>query len=119
MIFIIIMFVLVPLFVFSIDGLIENKHENNGEKRLRLEQEEYIGVDYSTVKMLIEDQGFTNIELKALNDLEADEADQIDKVYEIMLDGMLRGKGDSSLNNISEYYYPSEKIIIYYHSLKE
>lgn len=117
LIFTIIVFLL-PFFVFTVDGLIEKKHENNGEIYLSLHERDFVDIDYSTVKILIEDKGFSNIELKELKDLEKEDADEIGKVYGIMVNGVFKGKGDDTIS-ISDYYFPSEKIIIYYHSLKE
>ena len=62
--------------------------------------------------MGIEDAGFTNVETKPLNDLSLDEAEQDGLIYKVMVNGDPDIYSDALVK-------VDDKIIIYYHSLKE
>ena len=72
--------------------------------------EDFIGQNYTTVKVNLENQGFTEFELVALNDLPLNMENEAGVVCRVLIDG--------NTTYDSQTEYPNDtKIVIEYHSI--
>lgn len=83
-----------------------------------LSSEEFASMDYTTAKKKLEESGFTNVSLNRTEELKYDEADKIDTVKEVSIDGTTSFLvGDSVDENayvtITYYAYAKCKINVH------
>lgn len=69
------------------NSIVEEEKEENITVTIPLSPEEFVEMDYSTAKKVLEDSGFTNVTLEKTEELKYDEAGKIDTVKTVMIDG--------------------------------
>ena len=106
--------IIAVVFAFSVisNNIRTNKEIAQGKISIPYSAEKCIGENYKTIYTLFQDAGFSNIELKPLDDLQKSDSENDGLVYRIMING------DVSFSS-SKRYLPNDKINIYYHSFQE
>lgn len=100
-------------FIFLMLGvlIVHSTVTSKGKISFISSSEDYIGLDAGLVEMEMRDAGFTDIEIRPLNDLKEGEERKDNTVYKIIVDNK-----DSEFKTYDDYL-PDVHIILYCHSI--